>query len=189
MRFLNVANVYKHHYRGNVDEKAIHNFRSTLAHQLKKAKDAVTNNNASARGPSDGEAFTEEAHAASATATSTSSASYSTGSWTPFRSSSRAWKKDLIRDVSLVDLSKGLQNWPTGLGRRHLTIAVERALQLNEGDVMLSTVRAHISLHNLGQELLAIDAKGDPDKAALLRLTTIVDPRAVNQGRSLSIYS
>jgi hypothetical protein len=136
--------------------------RSTLAHQLRKVKAAR------------GDAPTQDGPVQDLPAQNPP-VDYSVQAWEA--PSGRYWDKtDLKNDMLLIDLAKGVVHWPTDAGRRHLSIAVERAVRLEHCDVMLSDVRAQIDLAKIGKDLPAIDARGDPDRLAKVDLKDVIDP-------------
>jgi hypothetical protein len=130
------------------------NFRSNLGHKLPKAKIDV----AAAHFPVD----------------------YSLGSWrspADLQPDRHGWKKGCLPDMRLMDLGNGLKHFPEGKGRRHLTLAVELARERGDSSIMLPGLAEYIKDNRIGEDLAPIDADGDPDREAWVRLRNIIDPK------------
>jgi hypothetical protein len=53
-------------------------------------------------------------------------------------------------------------------------MALERALEHGDNDVMLSGLAAYIEEHHIGEDLPPIDASGNPDRETMVRMRTVV---------------
>jgi hypothetical protein len=79
--------------------------------------------------------------------------------------------------MRLVDLGHGLKHFPEGKGRRHLTLAVGLARERGDSSIMLAGLAKYIKDNRIGEDLAPIDADGDPDREAWVRLRNIVDSK------------
>ncbi|CAO2653662.1 Nn.00g030730.m01.CDS01 [Neocucurbitaria sp. VM-36] len=84
---------------------------------------------------------------------------------------------DIVKDYKVMKFTNGVKKYPTKDGRRQLTIAIEKAEELELDDLNLSELPVFIAKYNLGGELPAlVSAVGDkhPDKMSLLRNRALV---------------